>query len=69
MKTVFVIDDDTHSEALSKHNTFEEALGEIKRLASMSWEISVVKINAKGVCWLFPSGDADRTDMDGHSGA
>lgn len=38
MNAVFVIDDDTHSEAISKHGTFEEALAEIKRLATVPWD-------------------------------
>lgn len=38
MKAVFAVDDDTHSEAMSKHDTFEEALAEIKRLATLPWD-------------------------------
>ena len=37
MPTLFVIEDETHSEQCSKHATLEEAVARLKQLAALPW--------------------------------
>ncbi len=37
MKSIFVIEDETHAETHGKYNTFEDAVKELKKLSKIPW--------------------------------